>query len=137
MAKNILQEIVRGMFLNSPSHLRILNDIGANAESCFNAIQRCDRGELVDTVRRSWELNQRLDAGTNTPEVAAILQRIAPWTAACKLLGAGGGGFLVIFANDEVAAGRIRHELTTNPPNARARFVEMALSETGFELTRS
>jgi galactokinase/mevalonate kinase-like predicted kinase len=137
MAKNILQEIVRGMFLNSPSHLRILNDIGANAETCFNAIQRCDRSELASAVRRSWELNQRLDAGTNTPEVAAILQRIEPWTAACKLLGAGGGGFLVLFAHDEVAAGRIRHELTSNPPNARARFVEMTLSETGFELTRS
>jgi len=137
LAKNILQEIVRGMFLNSPSHLRILSEIGANAEHGFNAIQRCRRTELVDSVRASWRLNQALDAGTNTPEVAAILQRIEPWTAACKLLGAGGGGFVLIFAHDEVAAGRIRHELTSNPPNARARFVEMALSESGLELTRS
>jgi galactokinase/mevalonate kinase-like predicted kinase len=137
MAKSILQEIVRGMFLNSPSHLRILNDIGANAEHCFNAIQRCRREELVTSVATSWRLNQELDAGTNTPEVSAILSRIQSWTAACKLLGAGGGGFLVLFAHDEVAAGRIRHELTTHPPNARARFVEMTLSESGLELTRS
>ncbi|MEY4385001.1 MAG: fucokinase [Verrucomicrobiota bacterium] len=137
LAKNILAEIVRGMFLNSPNHLRILNEIGVNAERCFNAIQRRDRAELVASVRRSWELNQALDAGTNTPEVGAILNRIEPWTAACKLLGAGGGGFVLIFAKDEVAAGRIKHELTTNPPNARARFVEMTLSEQGLELTRS
>jgi galactokinase/mevalonate kinase-like predicted kinase len=137
MAKNILQEIVRGMFLNSPAHLRILGEIGANAEACFNAIQRCRREDLVASVRTSWQLNQRLDAGTNTPEVAGILRRIEPWTAACKLLGAGGGGFVLIFAHDEIAAGRIRHELTSNPPNPRARFVEMTLSESGFELTRS
>lgn len=137
LAKNILQEIVRGMFLNSPSHLRILREIGANAEHGFNAIQRCRRTELVESVRASWRLNQALDAGTNPPEVAGILQRIEPWTAACKLLGAGGGGFVLIFAHDELAAGRIRHELTHNPPNARARFVEMTLSESGLELTRS
>lgn len=137
LAKNILQEIVRGMFLNSPSHLRILGEIGANAERCFNGIQRRDRAELIASVRTSWELNQALDAGTKTPEVAAILDRIEPWTAACKLLGAGGGGFVLIFAKDEVAAGRIKHELTSNPPNARARFVEMTLSESGLELTRS
>jgi len=137
LAKNILQEIVRGMFLNSPSHLRILGEIGANAERCFNGIQRRDRAEMIASVRTSWELNQALDSGTKTPEVAAILDRIEPWTAACKLLGAGGGGFVLIFAKDEVAAGRIKHELTSSPPNARARFVEMTLSESGLELTRS
>ncbi len=137
LAKNILQDIVRGMFLNSPSHLRILGEIGANAERCFNGIQRRDRAEMIASVRTSWELNQALDAGTKTPEVAAILDRIEPWTAACKLLGAGGGGFVLIFAKDEVAAGRIKHELTSNPPNARSRFVEMTLSESGLELTRS
>lgn len=137
LAKNILADIVRGMFLNSPSHLRTLAEIGANAERCFNAIQRCDRAEMVQSVRTSWELNQALDAGTKTPEVAAILDRIEPWTAACKLLGAGGGGFVLIFAKDELAAGRIKHELATHPPNTRARFVEMTLSESGLELTRS
>jgi len=137
LAKSILQEIVQGMFLNSPAHLRILAEIGANAERCFNAIQRCDRTALAESIRTSWELNQALDAGTNTPEVAAILKRIEPWTSACKLLGAGGGGFILIFARDDAAAGRIKHELTSAPPNSRARFVEMTLSESGLELTRS
>jgi galactokinase/mevalonate kinase-like predicted kinase len=137
LAKNILQEIVRGMFLNSPSHLHILGDIGANAERCFNALQRCDRAALVESIRASWRLNQALDAGTNTPEVKAILARIAPWTDGCKLLGAGGGGFLLLFAKDELAASRIQQELTTRPPNPRARFVEMTLCENGLELTRS
>jgi galactokinase/mevalonate kinase-like predicted kinase len=137
LAKNILQEIVRGMFLNSQSHLRILREIGANAEACFDAIQRCRRDELCASVRASWRLNQEIDAGTNTPEVAAIFERIQPWTAAAKLLGAGGGGFVLILAHDEIAAGKIRRELTSAPPNPRARFVDLTLSESGLELTRS
>jgi galactokinase/mevalonate kinase-like predicted kinase len=137
LAKNILQEIVRGMFLNSPSHLRILDEIGQNAERCFNAVQRCDRQALEQCVRHSWALNQALDSGTNTPEIGKILDRIAPWMSAGKLLGAGGGGFLLIFAHDQIAANRIRHELTSNPPNPRARFVKLEMSETGLELTRS
>lgn len=137
LAKNILQEIVRGMFLNSPTHLRLLEEIGHNAETAFHALQRCRREELVAAVQRSWSLNQALDAGTNPPEVAEILSRVAPWTAAAKLLGAGGGGFLLLFAHDETAAGRIRQELNARPPNPRARFVEMTVSETGLELTRS
>ena len=54
-----------------------------------------------------------------------------------KLLGAGGGGYLLMLAKDADAAGRIRRYLTENPPNTRARFVDFALSNTGLQITRS
>ena len=137
LAKNILSEIVRGIFLNSPEHLRVIGEIAANADFAFNAIQRCERAALVEAVGNSWALNQRLDAGTNPPAVQAILQRLGDYVAACKLLGAGGGGYLLLFAKDEVAAERMRRELTEHPPNARARFVQFSLSRTGLQVTRS
>ena len=65
LAKNILYEIVRGIFLNSPSHMETIREIGANAEAGFNAIQRLDFEGMADSIRTSWELNQRLDSGTN------------------------------------------------------------------------
>ena len=137
LAKNILAEIVRGIFLNSPSHLSIIGDIGANADSASAAIQKCDYEMLLAAIRNSWTLNQRLDAGTNPPEVQAILDRIGDYLGATKLLGAGGGGYLLLFGKDESAAARIKQVLTSNPPNARARFVDFKLSETGLQLTRS
>jgi galactokinase/mevalonate kinase-like predicted kinase len=57
--------------------------------------------------------------------------------AAAKLLGAGGGGYLLLFAHDEDTAGRIRRTLTANPPNQRARFVDFGVSDTGLQVTRS
>ena len=137
LAKNILHEIVRGIFLNSPEHLQTVEAIGANAEAAFNALQRVDYAGMVAAVRRSWELNQRLDADTNPRAVQQILDRIADYLDATKLLGAGGGGYLLMFAKDAEAAARIRQTLTEYPPNDRARFVSLQLSDTGLQLTRS
>jgi galactokinase/mevalonate kinase-like predicted kinase len=137
LAKNILREIVRGIFLNSPSHLRTIEEIGANAARAGDALQRCDYLELTRVIEQSWRLNQQLDAGTNTPEVQSILDSVKPHLAAAKLLGAGGGGYLLMFARDEDAAREIRRTLLAHPPNAGARFVDFSLSETGLQVTRS
>lgn len=137
LAKNILQDIVRGMFLNSQTHLDIIREIGANVEPLRDAIQRQDWEGVCSAVRTSWELNQRLDPGTNPPEVQAILDRIGDDWHAGKLLGAGGGGYLLIFPRDPEAKERIRRSLTENPPNPRARFVDFSISKTGLEVTQS
>ncbi len=137
LAKSILQEIVRGMFLNAGNHLSILEDIKANAVFAHNAIQNARWDTLCEAVERSWNLNQRLDSGTNPPEVQAILNPVADYLSACKLLGAGGGGYLLMFAKDALAAERIREQLIANPPNSRARFVDITISNTGMEITRS
>ena len=137
MAKNILAEIVRGIFLNSPTHLEIVDAIAANAGGAFDALQTGDYDALTRAVRTSWRLNQRLDSGTNPPAVQALLDQVGDWLAAAKLLGAGGGGFLLMFAKDAEAARRIRESLTRNPPNARARFCRFSISPTGLQVTRS
>jgi galactokinase/mevalonate kinase-like predicted kinase len=137
LAKNILAEIVRGLFLNSPVHLGIIGDIAANAVRCAAAVQKCDYELLLESVRNSWRLNQRLDSGTNPPAVQRVLDRVADYIGAAKLLGAGGGGYLLLFAKDEAAAAKIKQSLTRHPPNARARFVNFTLSDTGLQLTRS
>jgi len=137
LAKNILAEIVRGLFLNSPAHLAGIADIGANAGVAGAAIQKCDYAMLAAAIRASWNLNQRLDSGTNPPEVQSILDSITGQLAAAKLLGAGGGGYLLMFAHDESSAAQIKQTLTAHPPNSRARFVDFTLSETGLQVTRS
>jgi galactokinase/mevalonate kinase-like predicted kinase len=137
LAKNILSEIVRGIFLNSPTHLGLISEIGANAKTASAAIQQCNYDQLCAAIRNSWRLNQRLDPGTNPPQVSAILDSVKDYLAATKLLGAGGGGYLLMFAKDEEATIRIRQTLTVNPPNLRARFVNFSLSNTGLQTTRS
>ena len=54
-----------------------------------------------------------------------------------KLPGAGGGGYLYMVAKDPEAAARIRTILHEHPLNARSRFVDMTLSTTGLQVSRS
>ncbi|HEY5791654.1 MAG TPA: bifunctional fucokinase/fucose-1-phosphate guanylyltransferase, partial [Chthoniobacterales bacterium] len=115
VAKGILREIVRGMFLNRQKHLHLLDRIECQAHHAFEAIQRDSWPDLCASVRESWELNQALDAGTNPPGVAAILDKIGDYLSAVKLLGAGGGGYLLMFAKDLEAAVRLRAKLAAEP----------------------
>jgi galactokinase/mevalonate kinase-like predicted kinase len=54
-----------------------------------------------------------------------------------KLLGAGGGGYLLMFAKDRKAALKVREILEKNPPNKKARFVKLDVSAKGFQISRS
>ena len=69
--------------------------------------------------------------------VHRIQARVQDCLGAVKVLGAGGGGYLLLFGKDEAAAAKIKQILTQHPPNARARFVDFNLSTTGLQLTRS
>lgn len=137
VAHDILGEIVRKIFLNSSEQLTILKDIGDDALYAADAIQRNDWDGLCEAVRRSWCLNQRLDSGTNPPAVQAVLDRAGDDVLAAKLLGAGGGGYMLIFAANAGAGQRIREKLNASPPNEKARFVNMRISDQGFQVTRS
>ena len=136
-AKGILAEIVRGMFLNSTEHLTLLGQMKAHALDLYEAIQRENFDEMGRLVGKSWEQNKALDAGTNPPGVEAIIRQVHDYCLGYKLPGAGGGGYLYMVAKSPEAAARIRTILTQNPPNACARFVDMTLSDKGFQVSRS
>lgn len=137
VAHNILGEIVRGIFLNSSRRLAIVDDIKLNAEYTYEAIQRHKFDDFAESIRRSWELNKELDSGTNVPAVQAIIDLCGGQLAACKLLGAGGGGYMFMLAQSPEDAVWIRGALESNPPNRKARFVEFQVSESGLQVTRS
>jgi galactokinase/mevalonate kinase-like predicted kinase len=137
IAKNILAEIVRGMFLNEGHRLLILDEIKQHAYRLAEAIQRTDYAYTGKMVAHSWKLNNDLDSGTNTREVQQIIHKIEDFTNGFKLLGAGGGGYMFIGAKDPEAAVKIRSVLIQDPPNTKARFVKMDISQTGFQVSRS
>ena len=136
-AHDVLGEIVRGMFLNDPVRLNVLAGIGDASRACYDAVQRFNFADFAASVDSSWQLNQALDSGTNPPEVASMIERIAPHVSSLKLAGAGGGGFMYLIAKDADHARQLRSELESDPPNDRARFIEMSVSTTGLQVTRS
>jgi len=137
VAHDILGEIVKGMFLNSSKHLEIFMEMKEHARETFNTILSNDYLGLAEKVAISWALNQRLDEGTNPPVVQQIIDRVDDLLLGYKLLGAGGGGYLMMFAKSAEAAVRAKKLLEAEPPNNRARFVDFSVSSTGFQVSRS
>jgi galactokinase/mevalonate kinase-like predicted kinase len=137
IAKNILGQIVRSMFLNEKNTIGILSQIAGHAASSYDALLRQSYDGLCSCVRKSWQLNRLIDCGTSTEQITAVLDRIENLCAGAKLCGAGGGGYLFMLAKNPEAAARIHTALTENPPNPRARFVDMKISRTGMQITRS
>lgn len=136
-AKKILAEIVRAMFLYDTERLQLLGEMKEHANDMSQAIMRGNFTQLGTLVGKTWEQNQFLDAGTNPPAVQDIINKISDLCLGLKLPGAGGGGFLYMIAKDPGAALRIREILTRERPNDRARFVEMSMSRTGLQISRS
>ena len=137
VAKGILSEIVRGMFLNSSHHLQILEDMKMQAIEMSQCIQKGNFEEYGKLVLKTWQQKKMIDKGTNPPMVEKIIDQIKDYALGYTLPGAGGGGYLYIVAKSPEAASRIKKELTDNPPNSKARFVDMKISDKGFQVTRS
>lgn len=136
-AKDILSEIIRGMFLNSGTHLNLLSEMKTHALDMYEAIQRGDFMMYGRLVGKTWKQNKALDSGTNPVAVEEIISKIQDYALGYKLPGAGGGGYLYMVAKDPAAALQIRKILAMSPPNENARFVEMSLSNKGLQISRS
>ncbi len=137
LAKDILQKIVRNMFLGERETLNTLSLIRANAEQVYNAILTSEQAALLRGIDRSWHLNRRLDPHTTTDQIEAIFATCGEDLAAAKLLGAGGGGYMFICASSPEGGERIRRRLLANPPNPLARFVDFAVADSGMQVTVS
>ena len=136
-AKSILAEIVRRMFLNHNAELRLLREMKEHTMEMYESIQRNDFLRMGQLVRKTWQQNQTLDAGTNPAAVSALTALVDDLCLGYKLPGAGGGGYLYMIAKDPEAAARIKQILNEHRNNKNARFVEMTLSTTGLQISRS
>ena len=136
-AKTILAEIVRRMFLNHGGEIRQLRAMKAHAIDMYEAIQRQDYATYGQLVRKTWQQNQLIDSGTNPDSVRRITDLIDDLCLGYKLPGAGGGGYLYMVAKDPDAAARIKQIINQAQPNPNARFIDMTLSKTGLQISRS
>jgi galactokinase/mevalonate kinase-like predicted kinase len=125
------------MVLNDHDQLALLRLMKEHTLQMYDAIQRHDFRQMGRLIGRTWQQNQTLDSGTNPADVQALTTLVDDLCLGYKLPGAGGGGYLYMVAKDPEAAARIKTILNGNRRNANARFVDMTLSKTGLQISRS
>jgi len=135
LAKNILRNVV-GSYLDrdrsAMATLRKLYRLPPLIEDTLSCKDIEGFGENIDLA---WRLNKEIDPDSSNPEIEEILAMFKPFMYGAKLLGAGGGGFLLVVCKSPEDAAKARHLLETNPPNPLARFFDYEISQTGLELS--
>lgn len=137
LAKDILENVVGRYLDRDRQTLATLRRIGALAPQVAEAISGKDLDGFGRLVGEAWELNKKLDPDSTNPEVEELMARTRPYTLGAKLLGAGGGGFLLMVCRSETDARRLRGTLEAAPPNPRARFFDFDVSKDGLVVTVS
>ena len=129
MARNVLRGVLN-FFRENPENIahEIINRIKRDAEKAFGALKKGDWDAFCTAVNGYWLSKKALDPGSTNPLVESIIARVAPWTAAVTICGAGGGGFILLIANDAVAKAKMREVLVTYPPVATGRPYDFAIA---------
>jgi D-glycero-alpha-D-manno-heptose-7-phosphate kinase len=92
----ILRRQVDGVLGGSATSLAALDAIKALAESMRDALQAGDLATFAEGLHQGWQQKRRLASGIATPRLDELYEvGRAAGAAGGKVLGAGGGGFLV------------------------------------------
>lgn len=135
LAKNILEEVVGRYLDRDREAMAVLQGLPGLAQRMADAIGRKDLPEFGRLIDRAWEANKTLDPNCTNEEVDRLLAQVRPHIYGAKLLGAGGGGFLLMVCKSAEDKQQVRQLLETNPPNDRARFFHFSVSDRGLEVS--
>jgi galactokinase/mevalonate kinase-like predicted kinase len=137
LAKNILQQVV-GRYLNRHrATITTLKQIRAVAEQVSQSLICKDIATFGRLIDVAWQLNKQLDPNSTSDEIESLFERVRPFIYGAKLLGAGGGGFMLMICKSATDASAVRETLEAAPPNERARFFDFDVSKEGLTVTTS
>ena len=112
MARNVLRGVL-AFYEANPYGIAhaIVSTLKRDAAACFRAVSRGDWRGFASALNAYWMNKKALDPGSTNPQVESIVARIAPWTDAVSLAGAGGGGFLFAVAKSRAAKAKMEKVL--------------------------
>ncbi|HEU5318857.1 MAG TPA: L-fucokinase, partial [Chloroflexota bacterium] len=104
LAKNILRQVVMRYLGRDPLAMQALYQLRAVAEQLARAARALDFELFGTLVNQAWLLNKTLDPQTSFQAIERLFSALAPHVYGAKLVGAGGGGFMVAITRQPNAA---------------------------------
>ncbi|MHC4116778.1 MAG: fucose pyrophosphorylase domain-containing protein [Planctomycetota bacterium] len=137
LAKNILQQVVARHLNRHRPTMATLRQMRTIAEQVAQSLICKDIATFGNLIDVAWQLNKQLDPNSTNNEIESLFERVRPFIYGAKLLGAGGGGFMLMICKSPADASAVREMLESEPPNERARFFDFDVSKEGLTVTVS
>jgi fucokinase len=135
LAKNILADVVGNYLDRNRLSLETLRQIHEFPPIIAEAMSQKSIERFGRLIDAAWHLKKTLDPESTTPVIEGILERVGKHIYGATLLGAGGGGFLLLVCRSRGDAEAVRRSLSENPPNRRARFFDFEINREGLVVT--
>lgn len=128
MARNVLRGVL-DFYSSNPDGIAhaIVRTLKRDARRGFQALEAGDWSLFSAVVNAYWMQKKALDPGSTNQMVESIMARIAPWTSAATLVGAGGGGFLFAVAHSPAAKEKMISVLNNAGNGGRCYDFSLAL----------
>ncbi|MCE5326619.1 MAG: hypothetical protein LLG01_09400 [Planctomycetaceae bacterium] len=134
LARNILQEVVEGWMNRDRRVAATLEQIRALTGPMAAALEERHLPRLGQLIGQAWRLNKQLDAHAANDEIEDLLSRVEPHVHGAKLLGAGGGGFLLMVCKSSEDATRACG-LLSDPRQPQRRCYDFQVSRQGLTVS--
>ncbi len=135
LAKNILRNIVGHYLDRKRSTLDVLRKLHVFPPFLVDVMEHNDMQQFGESIETAWRLKKQIDPESSNPTIEDILKKFKPYMIGATLLGAGGGGFVLVVCKSPKDAEAARKALEKDPPNKLARFFDYDISPTGLEVT--
>lgn len=135
LAKNILQSVVGNYLNRNRASMVTLKHLHRFPPIMAEAMLSKDMERFGNLIDLAWKLNKQIDPDSTTDVIEDILQKVNPYLYGAKLLGAGGGGFLLMICKSLDDAAACQEVLEKDPPNERAQFFDYDISSEGLVVT--
>ncbi|MHC4566446.1 MAG: GHMP family kinase ATP-binding protein, partial [Planctomycetota bacterium] len=104
LAKNILQQVVGRHLDRHRATMATLRQMRTVAEQVAQSLICKDIATFGNLIDVAWQLNKQLDPNSTNDEIESLFERVRPVIYGAKLLGAGGGGFMLMICKSAADA---------------------------------
>ncbi|KAH7316282.1 hypothetical protein KP509_21G086500 [Ceratopteris richardii] len=112
LAHNVLRTVVRRYLQRDPVLISSIKNLVSLANYGREALESGHLNEFGRILLDVWLIHQELDPFCSNEDVDRIFKHVHAYSQGYKLVGAGGGGFGLLIANDEESALIVKEVLT-------------------------